>query len=130
MTNVHVAALERDGHVVFLYAVQPGPADRAYGIQVARLAGLPPWVADRAEMLLAQAPIRSDPAAEARRLVAEEDPAWHEQAESLAAPKPTPAEQLAATLGDLDLDTITPRGALTWLWEQQERLSKQEDEEA
>ena len=81
MTNVHVAALERDGHVVFLYAVQPGPADRAYGIQVARLAGLPPpWVADRAEMLLAEAPIRSDPAGEARRLVAEEDPAWHEQA--------------------------------------------------
>jgi hypothetical protein len=33
-------------------------------------------------------------------------------------------------LRDLDLDTITPRGALTWLWEQQERLSKQEDEEA
>jgi DNA mismatch repair protein MutS len=130
VTNVHVAALERDGHVVFLYAVQPGPADRAYGIQVARLAGLPPWVADRAEMLLAQAPIRSDPAAEARRLVAEEDPAWHEQAESIAAPTPTPDEQLATALRDLDLDTITPRGALTWLWEQQERLSKQEDEEA
>jgi DNA mismatch repair protein MutS len=133
VTNVHVAALERDGHVVFLYAVQPGPADRAYGIQVARLAGLPPWVADRAEMLLAQAPIRSDPAAEARGLVAEEDPAWHEQAESaesLEAPTPTPAEQLATALRDLDLDTITPRGALTWLWEQQERLSKQEDEEA
>ena len=61
MANVHVAALERDGRVVFLYAVQPGPADRAYGIQVARLAGLPPWVADRAEMLLAEArdPVRS-----------------------------------------------------------------------
>ena len=56
VTNVHVAALEREGRVVFLYAVQPGPADRAYGIQVARLAGLPPWVADRAEMLLAEAP--------------------------------------------------------------------------
>jgi hypothetical protein len=41
--------------VVFLYAVQPGAADRAYGIQVARLAGLPSWVADRAETLLADA---------------------------------------------------------------------------
>ncbi len=61
VTNVHVAALERGGRVVFLYAVQPGPADRAYGIQVARLAGLPPWVADRAEALLAAAPPRPPP---------------------------------------------------------------------
>jgi DNA mismatch repair ATPase MutS len=40
---------------VFLYAVRPGAADRACGIQVARLAGLPSWVADRAEALLADA---------------------------------------------------------------------------
>src|ERR671920_2193641 len=72
VTNVHVAALEREGRVVFLYAVQPGPADRAYGIQVARLAGVPSWVADRAEALLAAAPRRSDPDAASRRLIAEE----------------------------------------------------------
>jgi DNA mismatch repair protein MutS len=41
--------------VDFLYAVQPGAADRACGIQVSRLAGLPSWVADRAEALLADA---------------------------------------------------------------------------
>ncbi|MDQ3466993.1 MAG: DNA mismatch repair protein MutS, partial [Chloroflexota bacterium] len=52
VANLHVAALEREGRVIFLYAVRPGPADRAYGIQVARLAGLPPWVADRAEAVL------------------------------------------------------------------------------
>ncbi len=40
VANVHVAAIEQDGRVVFLYAVRPGPADRAYGIHVARLAGL------------------------------------------------------------------------------------------
>ena len=68
--------------------------------------------------------------AEAESLIAEEDPAWHEQAEPAAEPTPTPAEQLAAALRDLDLDAITPRQALTWLWEQQERLPKQEDEEA
>ena len=55
VANAHVAALERDGRVIFLYAVRAGPADRAYGIQVARLAGLPPWVADRAEALLEDA---------------------------------------------------------------------------
>ena len=52
VTNVHVAALERDGRVVFLYAVRPGPADRAYGIQVARLAGLPIAVVERARAVV------------------------------------------------------------------------------
>jgi DNA mismatch repair protein MutS len=125
VTNVHVAALERDGRVVFLYAVQPGPADRAYGIQVARLAGLPPWVADRAEVLLSKVPHRLGPEAEAESLIAEEDQPWPEQVVPAAEPTPTPAEQLAAALRDLDLDAITPRQALTWLWEQQERLPEE-----
>ncbi len=128
VTNVHVAALERAGRVVFLYAVQPGPADRAYGIQVARLAGLPPWVADRAEMLLTEAPRRFDPEAESRRLIAEEDPDWRQQAEPPAEPTPTPAQHLATALRDLDLDAMTPRQALTWLWEQQERLVEETGE--
>jgi DNA mismatch repair protein MutS len=128
VTNVHVAALERAGRVVFLYAVQPGPADRAYGIQVARLAGLPPWVADRAEVLLMEAPRRFDPEADSRRLIAEEDPDWRQQAEPPAEPMPTPAQHLAAALRDLDLDAMTPRQALTWLWEQQERLLEETGE--
>jgi DNA mismatch repair protein MutS len=122
VTNVHVAALERGGRVVFLYAVQPGPADRAYGIQVARLAGLPPWVADRAEQLLAETPRRYDPLSEVPIMIAEEDQPWPAREESQAEPTPTQAEQLAAALRDLDLDAITPRQALTWLWEQQERF--------
>jgi DNA mismatch repair protein MutS len=129
VTNVHVAALEREGRVVFLYAVQPGPADHAYGIQVARLAGLPSWVADRAEMLLAEAPRRLSDMAAAQPLIAEDNPAWHEQAEPPEARTPTPAEQLAAALRSLDLDAITPRQALTWLWEQQERLPEADGED-
>jgi DNA mismatch repair protein MutS len=129
VTNVHVAALEREGRVVFLYAVQPGPADHAYGIQVARLAGLPSWVADRAEMLLAEAPRRLSDMAAAQPLIAEDNPAWHEQAEPPEACTPTPAEQLAAALRSLDLDAITPRQALTWLWEQQERLPEADGED-
>jgi DNA mismatch repair protein MutS len=130
VTNVHVAALEREGRVVFLYAVQPGPADRAYGIQVARLAGLPPWVADRAEVLLAEAPRRLGQVASSPSMIAEEDQPWLAEEESQEEPAPTPAEQLAAALRDLDLDAITPRQALTWLWERQERLSKVEDSDA
>lgn len=39
--NVHLDATEHDDELVFLHAVKPGPADRSYGIQVAKLAGVP-----------------------------------------------------------------------------------------
>lgn len=65
--NVHLAVERQDGQVVFLRQVRPGPADRSYGIEVARLAGLPEDVVEAAERLLAhleqertgpQAPVR------------------------------------------------------------------------
>jgi DNA mismatch repair protein MutS len=61
VANAHVAALESEEGVVFLYALRPGPAGRAYGVQVARLAGLPPWVVARAETLLDDEPDPSNP---------------------------------------------------------------------
>ncbi len=129
VTNVHVAALEREGRVVFLYAVQPGPADRAYGIQVARLAGLPPWVADRAEVLLRETPRRhpngAAPAVEKSRVVDEDEPIWPAQAGLPGVPVPTAAERLEAALRQLDLDAVTAREALDWLREQRERLPEE-----
>ncbi|MDF3040372.1 MAG: mutS, partial [Thermomicrobiales bacterium] len=120
VANLHVAALEREGRVVFLYAVQPGAADRAYGIQVARLAGLPAWVADRAEALLDAMPRSEYGLSVATRGMIAEDA---EDAEDLGHRETTEAaERLAAGLRDLDLDETTPRQALEWLWEQQERL--------
>jgi DNA mismatch repair protein MutS len=128
VANVHVAALEREGRVVFLYAVRPGAADRAYGVQVARLAGLPPWVADRADDLLAQAPCRATPTPMPGlpRRVAEDAASEPPVAEEPA--PPTATEQLAAALRTLDLDEVTPRQALTWLWEQQARLLEEDGE--
>jgi DNA mismatch repair protein MutS len=126
VANVHVAALEREGRVVFLYAVRPGAADRAYGIQVARLAGLPSWVADRAEALLAEQPRALPPAPapppEVDLLIAEESPGWSWQPSLPGVPAPTAAERLAAALRALDLEAMTPREALTWLWEQRDQL--------
>ncbi len=124
--NVHVTALEREGRIVFLYAVQPGAADRAYGVQVARLAGLPPWVADRAQALLAervrQGHVVVTPPAETVLAVAEESPSYPDQPVPSPDPAPTPAERLEAALRALDLDAITSREALVWLWEQREQL--------
>src|SRR5205807_3120162 len=52
--NFHVAVREWNDEIVFLHKVRPGSTDRSYGIQVARLAGLPAAVIARAKTLLAE----------------------------------------------------------------------------
>ncbi len=51
--NYNVAVREWNDRIIFLRKIQRGPADKSYGIQVARLAGLPPTVIDRAKEILA-----------------------------------------------------------------------------
>ena len=51
--NVTVSVKEWQGDVIFLHEVRKGAADRSYGVQVARLAGLPPMVIERAKSILA-----------------------------------------------------------------------------
>jgi len=50
--NVHVAVKENEGDITFLYKVEEGPMDKSYGINVARLAGLPEDVLSRANLIL------------------------------------------------------------------------------
>src|SRR5204863_7664830 len=50
--NFHVAVKEAENRIIFLRTVEPGPADRSYGIEVARLAGIPASVTDRAREVL------------------------------------------------------------------------------
>jgi DNA mismatch repair protein MutS len=111
--NVHVAVREwRDG-IVFLHRVEPGGTDRSYGIQVARLAGLPDEVVGRARTLLReleqQAPSPSPPAALAGRQLALFPPTAHPVLDALRA---------------LDPDTLTPLQALTALHELRRRLQE------
>lgn len=53
LVNVHVATLEKDGEVTFLHKISDGPADKSYGIHVAKIAGMPQTLLDRAEHVLA-----------------------------------------------------------------------------
>jgi DNA mismatch repair protein MutS len=131
LANVHVAALERGGRVVFLYAVRPGPADRAYGIHVARIAGLPPWVADRAQSLLneltADRPIVESSTLQEERVsngywVAEAANGTYQLTLDGFPLGPPVAESLARELRELDLSKLTPREAIDWLFERQARL--------
>jgi len=133
LINAHVAVLEADGRVIFLYAVRPGSADRAYGIHVARLAGLPPWVADRAEVVLHNldhplpATDRSDCAYERElaeccdRAVEENESSYQLALNGFVAGVNGP-EMIARDLRQLDLETVTPGQAIDWLYRQKARL--------
>ena len=52
--NIHLAAVEHEGDIVFLHSVEPGPASQSYGVQVARLAGVPSSVLANARLHLAE----------------------------------------------------------------------------
>jgi DNA mismatch repair protein MutS len=54
VANYQVTVKELEDEIIFLHQVQPGGADRSYGIEVGRLAGLPPVVIQRAKELLIQ----------------------------------------------------------------------------
>ncbi|KRN27439.1 mutS protein [Lactobacillus selangorensis] len=52
LKNVHVGAIEKNGELIFLHKMMPGPADKSYGIHVAKLAGLPDSLLKRADQVL------------------------------------------------------------------------------
>jgi DNA mismatch repair protein MutS len=107
--NFHVAVREWNDEIIFLHKVRPGSTDRSYGIQVARLAGLPEPVIVRAKILLAEleaAGQRSADAQEATQL-------------GLFAPA---ADPLAEELARLELAHLTPIEALNLLAKWQQRI--------
>jgi DNA mismatch repair protein MutS len=112
---VHLSAVEHKDSIVFLHAVQPGPASQSYGLQVAQLAGVPAPVIRAARKHLASLEahsVQATPqfdlfsAASAAPIVAE--PMEAEPDPRLAA--------LAHAIDDLDPDALTPREALDALY--------------
>ena len=129
--NVHVAVREWKDDIVFLHRVVPGGTDRSYGIQVARLAGLPAEVVARARALLREfeqgAPAPEAPAGvDAGQLPLFGRPAAGRPAEPAAATDPEPASTphpVLEALAALDPERLTPIEALTALDELRRRLS-------
>ncbi len=113
--NLHVEVQEWEEQLHFLHRVAQGPADRSYGIQVARLAGLPRRVIQRAQRLLAQAPETPIPPA---ILTPSRGPVVSQPALPLFEVEPDP---IRAELEALDLNRMTPLEALIWLAERQNR---------
>ena len=109
--NFHVAVREWNDEIVFLHKVQAGGTDRSYGIQVARLAGLPTGVVARAKALLARFEEQGQATTDAGDAV---------QLGLFAAA----ADPLAGELAALDLAHLTPIEALNLLakWQQTSQI--------
>ncbi|TFY97003.1 DNA mismatch repair protein MutS [Ramlibacter rhizophilus] len=109
--NWHVSATESGRDVVFLHELQPGPASRSYGIQVARLAGMPAAVVNHARHALAA--------------LEEQQAQSREQVDLFAPPPEAPVavhSAVEAALAALDPDALSPREALDALYQLKKQL--------
>jgi len=103
--NVHVSAAESGADIVFLHQIEPGPASRSYGLQVARLAGVPTPVITHAKHALAALEGHSASAQAQVDLFAPPPPS--------AEPEPSAVDQALAAI---DPDALSPRDALEALY--------------
>jgi DNA mismatch repair protein MutS len=106
--NLHVEVQEWEEHLLFLHRIAEGPADRSYGIQVARLAGLPRSVIAAAQRILAETP---EPPLEPGRKRAQPVQPMLPMFES--------DDPLRGELDALDLNRMTPLEVLAWVAAQQ-----------
>ncbi len=112
--NATVAAKEWEGEVIFLHEVRKGAADRSYGVQVARLAGLPQPVVDRARTVLDALEKGEREGGARQRALIDELPLFS------ASPPPSSrartASGLEKALAAIHPDEMTPRDALDALY--------------
>ena len=113
--NLHFDAVEHADGIVFLHAAEDGPANRSYGLQVAKLAGVPPAAIRRAREYLSRLDKFNASDSAQRDLFAPSGVS----AESASEPAPiaTEAHDVVAQLVALDPDEMTPRDALAALYE-------------
>jgi DNA mismatch repair protein MutS len=117
--NVHLSAVEHKDSIVFLHAVQNGPASQSYGLQVAQLAGVPQPVIKAARKHLARLEAQAlDATPQLDLFAAPVADANDDEAPSASPAVADPrAEELLAALDDIDPDAMTPREALDRLYQ-------------
>lgn len=113
---MHLSAVEHGDGIVFLHAVQEGPASQSYGLQVAQLAGVPQPVIRAARKRLAWLEQHSADTGATPQLdlfALPSDPSDDDAAEAAA---PAAPSALAEALDGIDPDSMTPRDALDALY--------------
>ena len=105
MANVHLDATEHEDHVVFMHHIQEGPANRSFGLEVAKLAGVPTGVLFHARQKLGEL--------ESQQMV-ERPPAIDGQEDLFSTP--TVNSPVLDVLSDIDPDQLSPKEALDALY--------------
>ena len=113
VANFHVVVREWKDDIVFLRKVVPGRSDRSYGIQVARLAGLPPSVVARAREILNG--LERDELSRGGRPSLSGDGVQNQHQMGLFQAAPAGDDAVHRTLRSLDVNEITPMQALSLL---------------
>jgi DNA mismatch repair protein MutS len=113
VANATVRVKEHDGEVIFLHEVRRGAADRSYGVQVARLAGLPETVVERARVVLDALERGEREGGAARQTLIDDLPLF------AATPAPAPVREsgVEQRLAEVLPDTLSPREALDLVYE-------------
>ena len=121
LKNVHVGAVEKDGEVVFLHKMMEGPADKSYGIHVAKIAGLPLPLLERAATILSA--LEAEGNAVTATTVEYKDEV-KEETEQLSLFREVSTDELGVvdTLKKMNLLEMTPMDALNLLYELQKRI--------
>lgn len=112
LDNVHVATLEQNGNVTFLHKITEGPADKSYGIHVGKIAGLPSDLLERADLILQKLENKPLPAKKVE--AQEEQLSLFDIDENYS--------EIIDKLKDLNVDNMTAREALNFLWELKDAL--------
>ncbi len=118
IANLHLDAVEHGDSIVFLHAVREGPANQSYGLQVATLAGVPKPVIKKARQRLRELEASAQRHAEQQQ---SQLPLFDTSAQT---PEASEVERL---LEQIDPDELTPRQALTQLYDLKEKLGEKEN---
>ena len=115
--NATVAVKEWEGDLVFLHEVRKGAADRSYGVQVARLAGLPPAVIERARSVLEALESGEREGAGRQKALIDDLPLFRAAPSSAPAKAASRESQVEARLKAVHPDELTPKEALALIYE-------------
>ena len=113
LVNVHVATLEQNGQVTFLHKIEPGPADKSYGIHVAKIAGLPADLLKRADTILARLESQGQKNPSNQRNTVNEQMSLFDEKEE---------NPILAELAEVDVYNMTPMQAMNLLLEWKQKL--------
>ncbi|MDC0995851.1 DNA mismatch repair protein MutS [Pseudomonadales bacterium] len=116
--NIHLAAKEYGDRIIFMYSVNKGPASQSYGLQVAKLAGVPKAVIEKARKKLSEledAEIRSSPT---------QSDLFLSPPQQASPPEPAPSA-VEDQLREIEVDSLTPREALNLIYELRDKLESE-----